>query len=88
MPFVDQTETRNSYTETAATVAIGGDRLTVAIDCRCHNPICLMAALDCDPLCIAWIGRQRPVFYLPLTTMTVRGSTGSHAVEIGVKRTF
>ena len=35
---VDPTEARNRFIETAATLAIGEDRLAVAIDHRSHNP--------------------------------------------------
>ncbi len=47
---------------TAGTVAIGEDRLMVALDRRCHNAILREAALDRDPPPIPWIGRQRLVF--------------------------
>jgi len=50
------------FIETAGTVEIGEDRLTVALDRRCHNPIVREAALDRDPLPIPWIGRLRSVF--------------------------
>jgi hypothetical protein len=50
------------FIETAGTVAIGEDRLTVTLDRRCHNPIVREAALDRDPLPIPWIGRRRLVF--------------------------
>jgi hypothetical protein len=50
------------FIETAGTVAIGEDRLTVTLDRRCHNPILREAALDRDPLPIPWIGRRRLVF--------------------------
>jgi hypothetical protein len=49
------------FIETAGTVAIGEDRLTVTLDRRCHNPIVREAALDRDPLPIPWIGRRRLV---------------------------
>jgi hypothetical protein len=47
---VDPTEARNRFIETAVTLAIGEDRLSVAIDRRCHKPIFQKAALDRDPL--------------------------------------
>jgi hypothetical protein len=50
------------FIETAGTVAIGEDRLTVTLDRRCHNPILREAALDRDPMPIPWIGRRRLVF--------------------------
>ena len=50
------------FIETAGTVTIGEDRLTVALDRRCHNPILREAALDRDPRPIPWIGRRRLVF--------------------------
>jgi hypothetical protein len=50
------------FIETAGTVTIGEDRLTVTLDRRCHNPIVREAALDRDPLPIPWIGRRRLVF--------------------------
>ena len=50
------------FIETAGTVSIGDDRLTVALDRRCHNPILCEAALDGDPLPIPWIGRRILVF--------------------------
>jgi hypothetical protein len=43
-------------------VAIGEDRLAVAIDRRSHNPILREAAPDRDPLPIPRIGRRRLVF--------------------------
>jgi hypothetical protein len=50
------------FIETAGTVEIGEERLTVTLDRRCHNPIVREAALDRDPLPIPWIGRRRLVF--------------------------
>jgi hypothetical protein len=50
------------FIETAGTVTIGEDQLTVALDRRCHNPIVREAALDRDRLPIPWIGRRRLVF--------------------------
>jgi len=50
------------FIETAGTVEIGEDRLTVTLDRRCHNPIVREASLDGDPLPIPWIGRRRLVF--------------------------
>ena len=46
---------------TAGTVAIGEDRLMVALDRRCHNAILREAAPDRDPPPIPWIGRRRLV---------------------------
>jgi hypothetical protein len=50
------------FIETAGTVTLGEDRLTVILDRRSHNPILREAALDRDPLPIPWIGRRRLVF--------------------------
>ena len=50
------------FVETAGTVEIGEDRLTIALDRRCHNPILREAAIAPDPLPIPWIGRRRLVF--------------------------
>ena len=50
------------FIETAGTVAIGEDRLTVTLDRRCHNPILREAALDRDRSPIPWIGHRRLVF--------------------------
>jgi hypothetical protein len=50
------------FIETAGTIAIGEDRLTVTLDRRCHNPILREAALERDPLPIPWIGGRRLVF--------------------------
>jgi hypothetical protein len=50
------------FIETAGTVEVGEDRLTVTLDRRCHNPILREAALDHDPVPIPWIGRRRLVF--------------------------
>src|SRR5262249_4387883 len=47
------------FIETAGTVEIGEDRLTVTLERRCHNPILREAALDREPLPIPWIGRRR-----------------------------
>jgi hypothetical protein len=50
------------FIEAAGTVAIGEDRLTVALDHRCHDPILREAAPDRDPFPIPWIGHRRPPF--------------------------
>jgi hypothetical protein len=50
------------FIETAGTVEIGDDRLTVTLDRRSHNPILREAALDRDPLPIPWIGRRSLMF--------------------------
>ena len=50
------------FIETAGTVAIEEDSLTVTLDRRCHNPILREAALDRDRLPIPWIGHRRLVF--------------------------
>jgi hypothetical protein len=50
------------FIETAGTVAIEEDSLTVTLDRRCHNPILREAALDRDQLPIPWIGHRRLVF--------------------------
>jgi hypothetical protein len=50
------------FIETAGTVTIGEDRLTVTLDRRCHNPIVREAAPDRDPPPIPWIGRRKLVF--------------------------
>src|SRR4029450_1941544 len=50
------------FIETAGTVMIGEDRLTVTLDRRSHNPILREAALDRDSRPIPWIGRRRLTF--------------------------
>jgi len=50
------------FIETVGTVTIGDDRLMVALDRRCHNPILREAALDRDPLPIPWIGQRKLMF--------------------------
>jgi hypothetical protein len=50
------------FIETAGTVTIEEDRLAIALDRRCHNPILREAALDRDPMPIPWIGGRKPVF--------------------------
>jgi hypothetical protein len=57
-----QIPARNRFIETAATVAIGEDRLTVAIDRRSHKPILREAAPDRDPLPIPQTGGRKLVF--------------------------
>jgi hypothetical protein len=50
------------FVETAGTVTIQDDRLTVTFDRRSHNPILREAALDCDSGPIPWLGQRRLVF--------------------------
>jgi hypothetical protein len=50
------------FIETAGTVTIGDDQLTVTLDRRCHNPILREAALDRDAMPIPWIGQRKLVF--------------------------
>src|SRR5262249_37175796 len=48
------------FIETAGTVEIGEDRLTVTLDRRCHNPIVREASLDGDPPPLPRSGGRRP----------------------------
>jgi hypothetical protein len=50
------------FVETAGTVIVQPDRLTVAFDRRAHNPIVREAALDRDSLPVPWLGQRRLVF--------------------------
>ena len=50
------------FIETAGTVTIRSDRLTVAFDRRSHNPILREAALDHDSLPIPWLGQRKVEF--------------------------
>ena len=50
------------FVETAGTVTVQPDRLTVALDRRTHNPILREAALDRDALPVPWIGQRRVEF--------------------------
>jgi hypothetical protein len=50
------------FVETAGTVTIQDDRLTVTFDRRSHNPILREAALDRDSGPIPWLGQRRLVF--------------------------
>jgi len=50
------------FVETAGTVLVQPDRLTVAFDRRSHNPILREAALDRDSLPVPWLGRRKLVF--------------------------
>jgi hypothetical protein len=48
--------------ETAGTVIIQPDRLTIAFDRRTHNPIVREAALDRDSRPVPWLGQRRLLF--------------------------
>jgi hypothetical protein len=50
------------FVETAGTVTIQADRLTVTFDRRTHNPILREAALGRDSLPITWLGRRKIEF--------------------------
>jgi hypothetical protein len=50
------------FVETAGTVIEENDRLTIAFDRRSHNPILREAALDRDPVPIAWLGQRKIAF--------------------------
>jgi hypothetical protein len=50
------------FVETAGTVTIRPDRLTIAFDRRSHNPILREAALDRDSLPIPWLGQRKVEF--------------------------
>jgi hypothetical protein len=50
------------FVETAGTVTIRPDRLSVAFDRRCHNPILREAALDREAPPIPWLGGRRVEF--------------------------
>ena len=50
------------FVETAGTVMIQDDRLTVAFDRRSHNPILREAELDRDARPIPWLDQRRLVF--------------------------
>jgi hypothetical protein len=50
------------FVETAGTVTIQNDRLTVAFDRRSHSPILREAELDRDSRPIPWLGQRRLVF--------------------------
>jgi hypothetical protein len=50
------------FVETAGTVTVQPDRVTVAFDRRSHNPIVREAALDRDAPPIPWLGGRRIVF--------------------------
>jgi len=50
------------FVETAGTVTIHADRLTVTFDRRSHNPILREAALGRDSLPIAWLGHRKIEF--------------------------
>jgi hypothetical protein len=50
------------FVETAGTVTIQADRLTVAFDRRSHNPVLREAALGSDSLSIAWLGQRKIEF--------------------------
>ena len=47
------------FVETGGTVRIEADRITVTFERRSHNPILREAALDREPIPIAWLGRRR-----------------------------
>jgi hypothetical protein len=50
------------FVETAGTVQIASDRVTIAFDRRSHNPILRDAALDREPVAVPWFG-NRPVAF-------------------------
>ena len=50
------------FVETAGTVTVQFDRLTVAFDRRSHNPILREAALVRDALPVPWLGQRRVEF--------------------------
>ena len=50
------------FVETAGTVTVQPDRLTVALDRRSHNPILREAALDRDALPVPWLGQRKVEF--------------------------
>ena len=50
------------FVETAGTVTIRPDRLTIAFDRRSHNPILREASLDRDSLPIPWLGQRKVEF--------------------------
>ncbi len=50
------------FVETAGTVTIQDDRLTVRFDRRSHNPILREAELDRDSLPISWLGQRKIEF--------------------------
>ena len=50
------------FVETAGTVIVQPDRLTIALDRRSHNPIVREAALEHDSLPVPWLGQRRLVF--------------------------
>jgi hypothetical protein len=50
------------FVETAGTVTIQPDSLTVAFDRRSHNPILREAALDRDSPAIPWLGQRKVEF--------------------------
>jgi hypothetical protein len=50
------------FVETAGTVTIQNDRLTVAFDRRSHNPILREAELDRDSIPIPWLGQRKIEF--------------------------
>ena len=47
------------FIETAGTVQIREDEITVIFERRSHNPILREAALDREPILIPWLGRRR-----------------------------
>jgi hypothetical protein len=50
------------FVETAGTVTIQNNRLTVAFDRRSHNPILREAELDRDSIPIPWLGQRKMEF--------------------------
>jgi hypothetical protein len=50
------------YVETAGTVTIEENRVTVLLDRRSHNPVLREAALDQESAAIPWLGRRRLEF--------------------------
>ena len=48
------------FVETGGTVEIRSDGILISFDRRSHNPVLREAALDQDPVPIAWLG-ERPI---------------------------
>jgi hypothetical protein len=59
---VDSKPRHRRFVETAGTVMIRNDRLTVAFDRRRHNPILREAALDRDSPPMPWHGQRKIAF--------------------------
>jgi hypothetical protein len=50
------------FVETGGTVLIQGDRITVTLERRSHNPVLREAVLDREQTPIPWLGNRRLVF--------------------------